>query len=227
MQVHLSIKSSNDKTGPIPVSTTTRESCPVTCPVRKKGCYADGGPLALHWDAVTAQKRGSDWQTFCRSISKLPAGQLWRHNQAGDLPGDGVRIDADRMMQLVGANAGKRGFTYTHHIPTVENLSTVRAANRAGFTVNLSGNSLSHADNLKEIAPDLPVVAIVPSDRPCPKRTPGGRAVVQCPATTEKGIARKINCKDCGLCQIACRNSVIAFPSHGNRKAIVSQVARG
>lgn len=227
MQVHLRIKSSNKKTGPIPVSTTTRESCPVTCPFKKNGCYADGGPLAIHWSAITDGKRGTDWQTFCKSISNLPDGQLWRHNQAGDLPGDGVRINAEKMQLLVGANAGKRGFTYTHHVPSRENLSTVRAANRAGFTVNLSGNSLSHADNLKEIAPDLPVVAIVPSDNPCPNRTPGGRAVVQCPATTEKGIARGINCKDCGLCQIATRNSVIAFPSHGNREAIARQIARG
>jgi hypothetical protein len=55
---HLTPVSANVKTGPIPVSTTTRESCSPVCPFFNNGCYAETGPLRLHWNAVTAQARG-------------------------------------------------------------------------------------------------------------------------------------------------------------------------
>ena len=51
-RVHLSPVSANAKTGPIPVSTTERATCPVDCAVRE-ACYAASGPLALHWGAVS------------------------------------------------------------------------------------------------------------------------------------------------------------------------------
>ena len=56
--VHLSPKSSNVKTGPIPVSTTTKATCPATCGMRES-CYAASGPLALHWRAVSEGKRAA------------------------------------------------------------------------------------------------------------------------------------------------------------------------
>ena len=45
MNVHLTLKSSNAKTGPIPVSTTEKASGPPDCAMRE-GCYAASGPLA-------------------------------------------------------------------------------------------------------------------------------------------------------------------------------------
>ena len=75
MQVHLTLKSANAKTGPIPVSTTTKESCPPDCAMRAE-CYASSGPLALHWAKVTAGERGTDWATFAQLIAELPDGQL-------------------------------------------------------------------------------------------------------------------------------------------------------
>ena len=78
-------------------------------------CYAASGPLALHWSKVTAGARGTDWPTFTAQIAALPDGQLWRHNQAGDLPVDNGTVDAVKLGQLVHANTGRRGFTYSHH----------------------------------------------------------------------------------------------------------------
>jgi hypothetical protein len=54
---HLTLKSRNVKTGPIPVSTSTRKTCPDSCPFKNNGCYAESGPLAIHWKAVTQGKR--------------------------------------------------------------------------------------------------------------------------------------------------------------------------
>ncbi len=98
-----------------------------------------------------------------RSVRALYPTTLWRHNQAGDLPHTGGTIDADMVAGLARANAGKRGFTYTHHnvAQSAANRDTVRAANAAGFTVNVSGNSLAHADQLAAL--DVaPVVAVLP-----------------------------------------------------------------
>ena len=62
MRVHITARSGNAKTGPIPVTTTERASCPTTCPFYDKGCYAKSGPLALHWRKVSDGERGTDWQ---------------------------------------------------------------------------------------------------------------------------------------------------------------------
>ena len=54
----LTRKSRNKKTGRIPVSTTSAETCPEACPFKGAGCYADGYPLKGRWDEVTRGERG-------------------------------------------------------------------------------------------------------------------------------------------------------------------------
>jgi hypothetical protein len=214
MQLHLTMKSANVKTGPIPVSTSSAETCPSSCPFKKAGCYADSGPLALHWAKVTAGDRGMAWSEFCDTIAALPAGQLWRHNQAGDLPGIGETVDPVALGQLVKANTGRRGFTYTHkHSPQA--LYWVKHANAWGFTVNLSANDLAHADQLADIGAG-PVVVVLPSTQTTNTTTPAGRAVVICPATQRDDVS----CATCQLCQRQ-RAAIVGFPAHGTRKRVI------
>jgi len=220
MQVHLTLKSSNAKTGPIPVSTTSALSCPEVCPFKHAGCYADGGPLAIHWRAVTENRRGGDWRAFCATIETLPDGQLWRHNQAGDLPmrGDTQTIDTAKVRKLIAANRGKRGFTYTHHDMTKRaNRAIVAECNTAEFTVNLSANNLQHADTLSALNIG-PVVVVLPIDQTANTTTPAGRKVVVCPATQRDDVT----CESCQLCQRQ-RSVIVGFPAHGAsaRKASV------
>lgn len=221
-RVHLTLKSRNEKVGPIPVSTTEAQSCPSTCPFKKSGCYADGGPLALFWGKVSRGDAGVSWSEFCGQIAGLPEGQLWRHNQAGDLPSNGAHINDEEMWQLVSANHGRKGFTYTHHVPNEHNAPIIARANRLGFTVNLSGNNLAHADELAslEIAP---VVAVVADDHPEHSTTPEGRKVVVCPEQTGKAKS----CAECKLCQKVNRSVIVAFRAHGvsKKKAIAIAVA--
>ena len=219
MQVHLTLKSANVKTGPLPVSTTNRQSCPDTCPLRKNGCYADSGPLALHWNKVTEQQRGTDWQTFCDAIATLPDGQLWRHNQAGDLPHSAGRIDSAALDLLVAANYGKRGFTYTHHDAAL-NADLLAAANIDGFTINLSANNLEHADLLADSG--LPVVTVLPITQTANTKTPAGRAVVVCPAT----VRDDVSCATCQLCARADRSVIIGFPAHGTSAKKADAIAK-
>jgi len=214
MRVHLSLKSANVKTGPIPVSTTERDSCPSDCAMRSE-CYAASGPLALHWAAVSAGTRGTDWGRFCQSIEALPEGQLWRHNQAGDLPQINGTVDAVKLGQLVAANRGKRGFTYSHHRDRAS-LGWIRHANEWGFTVNLSANDLRDADTLADTGAG-PVVVVLPSTQSQNTVTPAGRRVVVCPATQRADIS----CATCQLCQRQ-RDTIVGFPAHGSRHRVIN-----
>ena len=194
MQYHITPSSSNAKTGPIPVTTTGKQSCPDNCPLKNgNGCYAALGPLNLHWQKVTDGHRGTDVDGFASAISKLPKGQLWRHNQAGDLVHENSYIDAHHLDAIIKANKGKRGFTYTHHAveygkgdAAAHNRAMIQNANAEGFTVNLSGNNPAHADDLLTLGIG-PVVTIVDEWKPGDNKTqqtPAGNTIVICPAVT-------------------------------------------
>jgi hypothetical protein len=248
MFFHLTEKSRNQKTGPIPVSTSTATTCPDECPLKKAGCYADAGPLGLFWRKVTEGKAGKAYSDFVQSIESLPTGQLWRHNQSGDLvpaADDKEQIDRESLQELISANAGKAGFTYTHYNPRHKNnAGTIKAANESGFTVNLSGNNFDHADELAGLDCG-PVVSIAPLEyeRRYKKqsgvvnwletmaaykeriaalglRTNAGRKIVICPAT----FSDDVSCKSCALCQKQ-RDSIVAFPAHGVSKRKASAIA--
>ena len=214
MQVHLTLKSANAKTGPIPVSTTEKASCPSNCKMRDE-CYAASGPLAIHWAAVSTGTRGTDWGQFTQSIAALPDGQLWRHNQAGDLPQQNGTVDPVALGQLVAANTGKRGFSYSHHRDS-ESINWIRHANAWGFTVNLSANDLADADALADQNAG-PVVVVLPSTQTSNTITPKGRPVVVCPAT----IRDDVSCATCQLCQRQ-RSAIVGFPAHGSRHRTIN-----
>lgn len=217
--IALTLKSANVKTGPIPVSITGADSCPDSCPFSGGGCYAKGGPLAIHWRKVTTGERGMAWGDFLGAIKGLSAGQLWRHNAAGDLLGAGETIDPVALGELVAANQGKRGFTYTHKTNHADNFQWIRAANAWGFTVNLSANDLIHADSLVDQNAG-PVVTVLPIDGPTKQTTPKGRTVITCPATYRENV----NCETCKLCAVSDRQTIIGFPAHGNARAKVQKV---
>lgn len=213
MRVSLTLKSRNAKTGPIPVSTSSNDTCPAACPLKDQGCYAKYGPLGMYWNKVNSGTAGATWSEFVAQIAELPAGALWRHNQAGDLPGVSDTIDAPALAKLVKSNSGKRGFTYTHKPMTAANARAVKAANAAGFTINLSGNNLAHADSLADTGAG-PVVVVLPADQKTNTVTPAGRKVVVCPAT----IRDDVSCATCQLCQRRDRNVIVGFPAHGAAK---------
>lgn len=217
MFVHITPKSSNKKTGPIPVTTTEQSSCAPTCPFIGKGCYAKSGPLALHWRQVSNGSRGTDWQGLCDFIGNLPSKQVWRHNQAGDLPHILGDINPNMMAHLVVANTGKRGYTYTHHTLNAHNVEILQRANRQGFTINVSTESLASADDA--IAQGLPAVTVVANNQPVPTHTPAGHKVVVCPAQE-----RDTNCAECKLCAQANRTCVVAFKAHGTAAKTVNSL---
>ena len=215
---HFTRVSNNKKCGPIPVTTTSSGSCPPTCSFKGNGCYAEAGPLALHWRAVDAGKRGGTLAELCAKIAALPRHQLWRHNQAGDLPGVQGQLDPGAVRQLAAASKGRRGFTYTHYRPTAPNQEIVRRANKAGFTINWSAETLEEADYFAALDSG-PVVCVLPIDQTKPTFTPAGRTVIVCPAVTGN-----TDCLNCGICQQQDRKAIVGFPAHGSGAKRVQKV---
>lgn len=222
--------SGNTKTGPMPVSTSNSNTCPDACPIKVKGCYAKYGPVGMHWRKLDAgeSKNAATWPEFVKQVKQIARGSLWRHNQAGDLNGIDNEIDGLTFGQLVAANKGKRGFTYTHYPVIGEgwkeqgNRNLIANANANGFTVNMSGNDVNHADKLKALNVG-PVVVIMPRDAEKVSTTPAGNKVVICPAENTD----KVNCLKCGLCQDAKRDYIIGFRAHGTAAKTVELIARG
>lgn len=213
--------SKNAKTGPIPVSGSQENTCPTACPFSAKdgklnGCYASYGPIAWHWKKLNNGKVGFEWNEFLAKIKTLPIGQLWRHNQFGDLAGSKNAIDIDKLKELVKANKNRKGFTYTHkpispeYAESKTNQEAIKFANENGFTVNISCNNLDEVDEAKKINIG-PTVVVVSKDCPNTVFTKAGNKVIVCPAQTKENM----NCSICRLCSNAKRSVTIGFRSHG------------
>lgn len=244
MNTAITMVSDNAKVGKIPITVTAKSSCPPSCPFNNGGgCYASMGPANLHWTKVSNGERGLSFDKFAEKIKQLPDGQLFRHNVSGDLYGDGEKIDGKALRMLVNANKNKRGFTYTHKHKTKKNLAMIAKANRDGFTINLSANSMSHA--VKLLGNGSPVVCVLPieyqrkykqvggewleSEKEYRERLKGMKTVldngvrmVVCPAT----FRDKVTCETCQICRQSNRNYVIGFPSHGGYKKKVDELIK-
>lgn len=226
----VTLVSSNAKTGPILVTTSPTSSCPTTCPFRGGGgCYAEYGPLAFLWRGLDRTEPGYSfkngtgrvhvwrWDEMIKAVEGQRDGSLWRMNQAGDLPHTNGNISMRAVNQIIRANRGKRGFTYTHHsMARKRNREAVSRANRNGFAVNISANTLAEADAAVDLGVG-PVVVVLPSKQREDTVTPKGRRVMVCPAVTTKSA----NCKSCGLCAAVDRDFVIGFPAHGSKRKVV------
>lgn len=220
VRVSLTMRSANRKLGPIPSTITSSETCPPSCSFFGEGCFAEFHLLRSHWARVP--QKGLRWRDFLDAVRAMPEGQLWRHNAAGDLPGNGEQLDHTALAELVVANIGRRGFTFTHKRPvSPERREAIRGSNLLGFTINLSADSLEKADELAALG-IAPVAAVVASDYP--ERggyTPAGRKVVVCPA--ERGA---VTCATCALCAKPQRKAIVAFRAHGQLSKRVDQLVQ-
>ena len=224
LRFHLTPKSSNAKTGPVAVTTSSRATCSPTCPFFQNGCYADGGPLRFHWDKVSRGERGKPWREHLADLAALPAGSQLRLNQAGDLPATDGKISRLYARALAAAVRHLKAWTYSHHKLTPSNLQILRLLNRQGLTVNCSTETESAAD--AAVAAGLPAVLAVDSEESRAQwNTAAGNRVIVCPAQQRDGVT----CSDCMLCHKRGRRVVVAFLAHGTgkRKAQAALAAAG
>ena len=232
----LVLNSDNAKTGKMPVTTSPMFTCPLACPYKEHGCYAAYGPIRMWWKACTESCMNieKEWDKFTqRIIHEIPTGTIWRHNQAGDfLPSSYIprnrfkstnRINVKHAVHLALINRGKRGYTYTHY-PVIEqkgvskhdvlkNRDIIEGMNRVGFTVNISCNSLAHADEVIDSKLKAPISVTIPENFKNEKvsLTPKGRKVILCPAIWKKGMT----CLKCQACMNPKRKAIIGFSAHG------------
>jgi hypothetical protein len=225
-------RTANQITGPIMVTTSPRFTCPKVCAFKKFGngplagfCYAEYGALGgFVWTLLDRSEAGRsilngtrvyDFEELLYSVRSLKPGSLWRHNVAGDLTSnDQVAVDRVALRAIADANKGRRGFTFTHYdvLANLSNREAVKEANESGFTINLSGNSVAHADQLADLGIG-PVTVVLPATTIQNTKTPKGRTVVICPTNTHG-----VTCADCGLCARASRSVIIGFPASGGSK---------
>jgi hypothetical protein len=216
--------SRNNKTGPIPVVTASRDTCPPTCVLMGNGCYAEHGPLAIVWN-----KCKLTLDEVCKEVKKLPKKQLWRYGQAGDLP-----PKEKDLKTLVQANNGRPVLCYTH----TRDVDAIRGATERGFHVNISADTVDEAEKFSRQG--LSTVVVLPSEygrsrsgtswtetlpeyksrtARMPKHTPACVRIAVCPATYHD-----INCAQCGICASPRKNgTIVGFPAHGSRKAQIDR----
>jgi len=224
MGYYVTKASGNGKTGKMLVVTAPNSTCPNACPLKGSGCYAEYGPLGMLWRRVSECEPGEtfkwgksrpkawSWEEVIEAIN-THGNKLWRYGQAGDLPGDGDRLDAEKVNDLIEANNGRPNIAFTHYdMGDEHNRNLVKEANNKGFTVNLSANSLDHADELVRYNVG-PVVTIAPADTKDKIVTKDGNTAVVCPHMTHG-----VTCEDCGLCSHAERKTIVMFPVHGTGK---------
>lgn len=213
----------NSKTN-CPTTTTEKSSCPDTCALKLKGCYAKYSFLGGYWTKLSngEVKNSLDFKGLLKAVRGLNDGALWRHNQAGDLSHEGGKIDRSQLSKLVKASKGKKGFTYTHHVMTPENALTVDYANENGFTINLSTENLKDADKAFNLE-CAPVVTLLPIGSEKVTYTPENNKVIKCPASVKKGIT----CATCKMCAVSDRDYIIGFEVHGSAKKTLDLIAKG
>ena len=237
LRYHVTRNSSNSKTGPIAVTTSGRATCPPTCPFMDN-CYPNAGKLRIHWDKVSRGERGDLFLGFLNKLRSLAPKSRVRGQQAGDMPGDGVRLNEQHCVLYVKAATSydKAFFTYCHYPveagPGVTEedaahnrrvLLQLNAMPRAG--VNVSCETKAQVDRV--IAMGLPAVIVLPSKTGKPTPTPNGTRIVECPATRTARLfkagrissALVITCANCGgtkgaLCMRSDRNFVVGFIAH-------------
>lgn len=162
-----------------------------------------------------------EWGEFLVKVRGLPSRTLWRHAQAGDLPGIGDRLDVEGLGELVEANLGRCGYTYTHKpLRRRVEREAVAEAVRRGFVINLSADNLREADRLVDLG-IAPVVSLVPLGSPARMLTPGGRQVRLCSHQVDG-----VRCTDCRLCSRR-RGFIVGFLPHGTKRGAVDRVVRG
>lgn len=217
--------SKNKKLGLMATSISGPSTCPETCALKSLGCYGNFGPINWIWKKTAGGEIGDNWKDFLNKIKSLPKNYSFRHNEVGDLPGDGVKINGRMLKELTSAIKHLAAYIYTHK-PVLkgkaprgvlaQNRRAIKEANKGGFTINISCDSLSEVDEACSLGIG-PVVTILPVGSPNTQFTKGGNKVVICP-NQRTGIT----CAQCMFCQKQ-RSVVVGFLACGAQKNKLSQ----
>lgn len=222
-------KGGNSKTG-LPTTTTSKNSCPISCELKGNGCYAEIGHTAIHWNKLSNAESNEKNSlnalvSNIKSHFKYLTDKRIRLNQAGDLPHNNEIIDAKSVLILASElkKAKIKAYTYTHHnLNLGDNLKTIFAMIKNGIVVNYSAKNERHAIELlnDKKTKKLPICTIIsPQNHNKKNYFVEGVQFIRCPSEyLLKDNGEKIQCKDCNLCMRPQRDFVVGFTAHGVRK---------
>lgn len=218
-------KSNNKKTGPISIITTTPDTCPQSCPLRRLNlCYAAYGPIWYKWQKT--MKRGYDINVLEEKLHQLTKGTIIRFADAGDLPGDGTLLNKEECLRLSKIVSDKKlkVFTFTHYDLNIRpNLKVVRDMISNGFVANVS---TTHPDEAVHFFKKKLPVALAVGFAPYQPRYEGVR-FRKCYTETEKPHTM---CLTCGngkqWCRQAERDFMVTFTAHGSKKGRMDKFLR-
>jgi hypothetical protein len=189
-------------------------TCPSTCPLWKKGCYAEYSCTRIQADRAGKTTR-QDADKLFNYLTRLPKNHLVRLHVTGDFFTEGgKRVDAQYLFALARAAICRPDltiWTYTHArgralrriLKFTETLSNV--------TVNVSCDSMSEAVRMFDDE-ELPVVVSAGED--FKDISLDGVKFRICSAQKSD----KITCNKCRLCARKDRDFIIAFLAHGTGK---------
>lgn len=196
----------------LPIANT----CPRSCPLRDRGCYAQGGRLALHERRLARANEGRTALAVARDAAReisdaaargLATGRALRLFQAGDARTEASARELARASREWLRSGGTAVWGYTHAwrdvsaLASLERVSDAKAAYRAGYAL-----------------------ARVVSEHPPDGRafSEGGFTWIPCPEQT-----RGAPCVTCRLCwdasALRARRAGVAFAAHGQRAANVKR----
>lgn len=196
-RTHVTLRSSNRKTGPIATTTREQTSCPTTCPLYSAGCYARGRIFGI------ATRLGSeDHSKILELITTLPQGGAVRLNVAGDFLLEDGTPDVeyiDAVNAVADARPDVRFIAYTH---------AWRVLSPDLFRFGVNASCESDDDVITARAAGWGTVTInAESDRI------GDTRVTQCPAERDD----RVSCATCMLCSRTPSIPVtVTFTAHGS-----------
>ena len=189
-------KSNNAKTGPVSATYVSQASCPVTCPLKGSGCYAESGPCGITTARLNKSAVKSPVEIAlaeAEAIGTLSGKRPLRVHVVGDCRTNDAAFYVSRAMNAYANDA----WTYTHAWRDVDVESWLGA--------NVTASCETFADVEAAYAAGYTSTAIVLSES-------DDRAIM-CPNQTTG-----VQCIDCRLCWTPHARRPIGFIVHGAGK---------
>jgi hypothetical protein len=221
-------KSSNSKTsknGAIDTIYVSTRSCPKTCTLKDKGCYALVGTVGIHTSRMNREAEGMDSRDIARAEAKaidnsykggpVPPTNLRLHVVGDCKSATNVRI-VDAAIKRWKARGGKKAFTYTHA------WNKVLRSDWANTSVLASIDSIEQASKAKERGFACSLVVGEHASKKAYKIEGSDITWLPCPAQTSGKT-----CEECKICMDADKlfrnNQGVTFAAHGIYKNIIKR----
>lgn len=211
-------KSDNKKLGNSAATYLPLSTCPQSCPLLDRGCYAQTGRLSIQLIGKAEVPVEDAHRMEVRGIDALKGARPLRLHVSGDCTTSAQAEHLAEAAERYVARTGNPVWTYTH---------AWRGISRQAWGCI---SVLASCETVREVreaqARGYPAALVVEAFPGAARYEVDGRPVVPCPEQT-----RGITCAECRLCMQGDRllrsGVTVGFAAHGLRKGVVKQVLAG